>query len=61
VFWSALVAIWVVYNTLILGGRLDRWLGATPRHSVAWLRDCATSRKVAGSIPDEVKQFFQFT
>jgi hypothetical protein len=26
-----------------------------------WLRHCATSRKVAGSIPDEVIGFVQFT
>jgi hypothetical protein len=28
------------------------------QHSVAWLRHHATSRKVAGSIPDEVIAFF---
>jgi hypothetical protein len=26
-----------------------------------WLRHYATSRKVAGSIPDEVNEFFKFT
>jgi hypothetical protein len=32
------------------------------RHAVAWcLRHCATSRKVAGSRPHEVNEFFQFT
>jgi hypothetical protein len=30
--------------------------GGTQYHS--WLRHCATSRKVAGSIPDEVIGFF---
>jgi hypothetical protein len=31
-------------------------------HAVAqWLGHCATSRKVAGSRPDEVNEFFQFT
>jgi hypothetical protein len=30
-----------------------------PGHAVAqWLRHCATNRKVAGSIPDDVVGFF---
>jgi hypothetical protein len=31
-------------------------------HNITWwLRDYATSRKVAASRPDEINEFFQFT
>jgi hypothetical protein len=30
----------------------------TSQNIGSWLRHCATSRKVAGSIPDEVTEFF---
>jgi hypothetical protein len=37
----------------------SKWVG--PRGSVVWLRDYATSLKVAGSSPDEVDFFFFFS
>jgi hypothetical protein len=39
--------------------RLFPGMGDTRYRS--WLRHYATSRKVAGSIPDEIIGFFQFT
>jgi hypothetical protein len=37
-------------NTLVQEGRGTRWR--------SWLRHCATSRKVAGSIPDGITDIF---
>jgi hypothetical protein len=62
----------LVFNGTPGPGGLFPWGKATHYHFVSrlkivghavalWLRHYATSRKAAGSIPDEVNEFVQFT
>jgi hypothetical protein len=45
-----------IFSCVVLRFSLSSYVGGTRWRS--WLRHCATSRKVAGSIPDGVIGFF---
>jgi len=54
--------LWAGYIRLGIGIPVNRWLGVVNMQIyLLILRHCATSRKVAGSIPDGVFGFFSST
>jgi hypothetical protein len=55
-FWTEAMNFWTLIKIILIIYNKHRG------HAVAsWLRRCVTNRKVAGSRPDEVNDFYQFT